>query len=57
MDNGLQARIFRRFPPRGAPPVYTAKASFDPQTTLSTIDYTATTVDEFVAGKKSINSV
>ena len=64
LDNGLQARIFRRFPPRGAPPKYTvsAKSTFDPQSTLSTadqatIDYAASTVDDFVVGQKPNSSV
>ena len=37
LDNGLQARIFRRFQPLGAPPKYTVSAmsTFGPQITLS----------------------
>jgi len=62
LDNGLQARIFRRFPPRGAPPKYTVSPkSFDSTTLttadLATIDYAASTVDDFVIGQKKTNSV
>jgi len=62
LDNGLQARIFRRFPPRGAPPKYTVSPkSFDPTTLTTadqaTIDYAASTVDDFVIGQTNTNSV